>query len=135
MTKSEIVEALEFLPDDTELRFALQPGWPFEYSIDSVAVMVDPKIIKSLIKEKEQELLTYANERATDSAKDKVDYIQISDDGDGIDMYDSDGEYLDGRVFDWWGPLAHDEIEKVVYLSEGSQLGYLPGNVKSELGW
>lgn len=30
---------LEYLPDDIEIRFASQPNWPFEYSIEDVYVV------------------------------------------------------------------------------------------------
>ena len=31
--------------------------------------------------------------------------------------------------------LAHVDEEDVIYLEEGSQLGYLPREAKEELGW
>jgi hypothetical protein len=29
----ELKEALEGIPDDAEVRLAMQPSWPFEYSL------------------------------------------------------------------------------------------------------
>ena len=76
MTVGELKEMLEGLDDDMEVRLAMQPSWPFEYSIDSVEV--------------------------------------IDNDPDGLD---------------------DEPIEGIVYLVEGSQLGYLPGDVCANLGW
>ena len=41
MTLEELIEELQYLqqsgvPGETAVRFASQPSWPFEYSIDSV---------------------------------------------------------------------------------------------------
>lgn len=81
MTVIELKEALEGIPDDAEVRLAMQPSWPFEYSIGDV-IPIEP---------------------------DEEDF-------------DED--------------LEEDEQPiKVVYLTEGSQLGYLPGNATEAIGW
>jgi hypothetical protein len=36
MTVRQLIEELEFMNQDVEIRFASQPSWPFEYSIDDV---------------------------------------------------------------------------------------------------
>ena len=69
MTVAELIEELEYMDQDTEVRFASQPSWPFEYSISSVV---------------------------------EVDV---------------------------------DDSTPVVYLEEGSQLGYLPTEAKNQLMW
>jgi hypothetical protein len=77
MTAKELIEEMEWAIEqnkgDVEVRFASQPKWPFEYSIDT-AITVELE----------------------------------ADDGDK---------------------------DKVVYLSEGSQLGYLNEFARSEMGW
>jgi hypothetical protein len=74
MTVADLIAELEFMNPDTEVRFASQPNWPFEYSIyDIVEVEVEKR--------------------------------------------------------------NTDETETVVYLVEGSQIGYLPSEAKDELGW
>lgn len=83
MTIEELIRELQELPQDTEVRFASQPSWPFEYSIDNVVFIED-----------EQE-----------------------DDGSGP------------------APDEDDEVQGIVYLVEGRQIGYLPGTVKDEIGW
>jgi len=73
MTVDELRGQLEDMPGEAEVRLAMQPSWPFEYSIDQI-----------LFVEK------------------------VEDEG---------------------------RMDDVVYLSEGGQIGYLPGDVKEELGW
>ena len=75
MTVIELKEALEGLPDEAEVRLAMQPSWPFEYSISDV-VPLEP---------------------------------------------------------DEEAPADEYEV-KVVYLTEGSQLGYLPGEASEAIG-
>ncbi len=74
MTVRQLIEELEFMNQDAEIRFASQPNWPFEYSIaDIVSVDIE-------------------NRRTGDE-------------------------------------------EEVVYLAEGRQIGYLPGEAKNMLMW
>ena len=68
MTVLELITLLEDMPDDAEVRIAVQPRYPFEKSIEQVV-----------------------------------------------------GVEVDG--------------EAKVYIGEGSQIGYLPGEVSTELGW
>jgi hypothetical protein len=39
MRVSELMELLQDLPEDAEVRLAQQPNWPFEYSIGTVAAI------------------------------------------------------------------------------------------------
>jgi hypothetical protein len=71
---AELKYIAAFTEGDFEVRFASQPNWPFEYSIDN-AIEVDLE---------------------------------------------------DSRT---------GEMKKVVYLVEGRQIGYLPEEVKDEIGW
>lgn len=70
MTVADLMYELSQMEPEAEIRFASQPSWPFEYSIDSMVVVEDD-----------------------------------------------------------------DAVYPTVYLVEGSQLGYLPGYVKDEIGW
>ena len=36
MTVRQLIEELEFMNQDAEIRFASHPSWPFEYDIDDV---------------------------------------------------------------------------------------------------
>lgn len=46
MTVQELMDVLEGLPPDSEVRFAGQPNWPFEYSISDIAVSGEGDIDK-----------------------------------------------------------------------------------------
>lgn len=76
MTVIELREALEQMPDEAEVRLAMQPSWPFEYSI--------------------------------------MDVIPMEPDEEE--------------------PEEDDPI-RIVYLVEGSQLGYLPAAATEAIGW
>ena len=41
MTKGELLDALQEMDPDTEIRFASQPSWPFEYSIHDIVIVDD----------------------------------------------------------------------------------------------
>ena len=74
MTVQELIEELNMMNPDAEVRFASQPSWPFENDIDSVVS------------------------------------VEVENRRTG-------------------------EAVEIVYLEEGLQLGYLPGEAKEELGW
>jgi len=82
----ELKEALEQMPDEAEVRLAMQPSWPFEYSISDV-IPLEP----------------------------------IEEELDEEEKREDDPEF--------------DDTIKVVYLVEGSQLGYLPGEASEAIGW
>ena len=52
MTIEELIRELEGLPQDTEVRFASQPSWPFEYSISDV---VYTPLAESVLNEDDEE--------------------------------------------------------------------------------
>jgi hypothetical protein len=74
MTVGDMLDILEGLDQNTEVRFASQPNYPFEYNINDVVV------------------------------------VEVENKRNG-------------------------HSEEIVYLGEGSQIGYLPGDVSIELGW
>ena len=74
MTVRQLIEELQFMNQDANVRFASQPNWPFEYSIGDI-VSAD------------------VENRST------------------------------------------GEEEEVIYLAEGRQIGYLPGEAKDALMW
>jgi hypothetical protein len=69
MTVEELIIALESLPEDAEVRLAIQPSWPLEYAIGCVT--------------------------------------------EAVSLPEGD----------------------TVYLAEGPQLGYLPGEAREAIGW
>ena len=104
MTINDLIQTLTDLRDqngddgDIDVRIAMQPSWPFEYSIGDV----------QLVNEDQDE----------------------EDENDG----DEGGGTMIG-VEDARPSARPDAKPPVVYLAEGSQLGYLPGHVTSMLGW
>jgi len=44
MTVQELINELEYLNPEAEVRFASQPSWPFEYSITEVVVSDEEEI-------------------------------------------------------------------------------------------
>ena len=103
MNIRNIIDELEYLADlhgdDTEVRFASQPTWPFEYSITDVIAMTTD------IRESRARAEMLDEGMTPEEVNENLDYEEIERDGN------------------------------VVYLVEGSQLGYLPGDVKDEIGW
>ena len=87
MTIRDLIDELEDLAeehgDETEVRLAIQPNWPFEHSIREI-VAVSP-----------------------------ADAADEDEDEPGDDA----------------------EAEPIVYIGEGSQIGYLPGLASRALGW
>jgi hypothetical protein len=79
MTVGELIEVLQDMNPDSEVRWAAQPAWPFEYAIENVVVVRES---------------------------------HDPDDEEGV-----------------------CDLEPVVYLVEGEQLGYLPQYVCDEIGW
>lgn len=106
MNVRELIQELEGLDPETEVRIAEQPHWPFEYSVDSIVVVTPAPLGPS--KEKFDKM----TEEQQDVILRKMDEGKLQDPDD---------------------PNA--KTETIVYIGEGRQLGYLPGNVKDELDW
>lgn len=111
MTLSELIQTLQDIQDDQvdgvdpEVRLASQPSWPFEWSISNVVEIADPES-EDLVS-LQDELSETEDEDAAREIMDRIDDIMERSKQNG----------------------------PVVYLAEGTQLGYLPGVVAAELGW
>lgn len=101
MTISELIENLEELRDEygdeTEVRFASQPRYPFEYEISEVV---------GVSAEAEREVLR----------------LEMSLEG-------ATPEEIEEELSDV------EDTDPIVYLAEGSQIGYLPEAATEALGW
>ena len=115
MTVQELINELEGANPDAEVRIAQQPQWPFEYDINEVFDMgnYDPRA-------------DFEVYRADDGW-----YIG-RDDGDEGGPFETDDE-AEEAISKLLSKSGADE--SVVYLSEGRQLGYLPGAAAKALGW
>lgn len=101
MNVQELIDRLQEMNPEAEVRFASQPSWPFEYSIEKV-VEIKPDTIHELATEFFEEGQAETMEEALEMAEKQI---------------------------------ANISQDPVVYLEEGSQLGYLPEKVKNEIGW
>ncbi len=113
ITAAELIEILSDLPEgeDTEIRIAEQPNWPFEYAIANTVIV--PNLFPMPAREWLTEEMGYWD-GLNGLSKDEAEAAKM--------MYQ---EYLDD----------FESSASVVYLVEERQLGYLPLNVKSKLGW
>jgi len=104
MNIDELIEELQHMKTmgcdgNTEVRFASQPSWPFEYSIAGIHSITPEERQRAAEEEMRESGMT------DEEIAENLDYDEIV------------------------------ESRNVVYLEEGSQLGYLPGDVKEILGW
>lgn len=110
MTLNELIEQLTDLQnqlgnEDPEVRLAIQPQWAFEHSIDQVVLPEQPRYVTQAEFEAMSE---DEQERASEAAdRDEV-------------------EFLDDNQL---------RPERVIYIGEGRQVGYLPGTASRALGW
>lgn len=101
MNVRELKQILDDLDDDTEVRIAHQPSWPFEYSISEV---VESSSNDDDIEDVENALKT--------------------------DLTDDEKEEANAEL-----QRLEEENVTIVYIAEGTQIGYLPGAVTKQLGW
>lgn len=105
MLVRDLVERLMEMDQEVEVRLAHQPTWPFEYDIDEVVEVRAPRIVT------------------------RAEFEEMSDDDAEKVMAQAD----EGEVA--LVDEGQDAPETIVYIGEGRQLRYLPGNAKRELGW
>ncbi len=98
MTVRDLLDMLEGMDENAEVRLAHQPSWPFEYSVSDV-------------------------QEVTVGGWDDDDLPDLEN------MTAQEGQRLRE------GEEVNEKATKVVYLAEGGQLGYLPGEVCKALGW
>ena len=111
MNITDLIQTLEEIADgspNAEVRFASQPNWPFEYSI--------------------REVVPWNKDTMIDT---EVENIQQSLEDDGQEPM----SYKDMRALAERNLEDEGKLEDVVYLEEGSQLGYLPEGPKMAIGW
>lgn len=65
-----------------------------------------------------------------ESDRDQIDEIEQALTRDADDLTDDDKCSMQQQISE-----LEDENVTVVYIAEGSQIGYLPGHVTRELGW
>jgi predicted RNA-binding Zn-ribbon protein involved in translation (DUF1610 family) len=114
MTLDELISELEDLRDEhgggIEVRLAHQPSWPFEYSVDKVVASPDDE----------------GDEKECPECGEPLDYRTV--DGQRV-MVCMDRQHCGFEAG------AEDAPPPVVYIAEGRQIGYLPGEAAKALGW
>ena len=114
MTVEHLLRCLKGLDPHVEVRMAHQPHWPFEYDISEVVVTEGPQL----------EIQEYDGHwHVVDANEDPGD--------EDYWLEDCGPSKIDAQMrLETW-----PEHTPVVFLGEGSQLGYLPGDARKALGW
>lgn len=120
MTVRELIEALEQFDDDTEVRLAFQPSWPFEYSLGGEVVLGIAETVHDFF---------LAPEDGRTVRCTLCDFVFSDDQEIG------DDETAEQRMYDHLVTAHAGEVKGKVYLAEESQIGYLPDGVTRTLGW
>jgi hypothetical protein len=111
MNVGELIEILEGMNEEAEVRLAFQPRWPPQYRVDRV-IEIDPE-----------------NVSVGDGDCEHVEF------NDGECLYCGE---LEDEIEERREAIEAMGDEPVVYIGEGGQVSdspYLPGIVASELGW
>ena len=120
MTAQDLIDLLEGIEADTEVRLAQQPSWPFEYSIGRVVCVQTggPEV---------GEVVTYEDDEgreSTGTVKETMrDAVVVEEENGGV------------RVVPFHQLIGYLEPRDILYIGEGTQLAYLPDVVCRELGW
>lgn len=120
MLVEELLEQLEGMDKDAEVRFAAQPNYPMEYAIGEV-VQVDTSQLSD-------EDLSEIEEGVDGSIE--LGEFDASERQESIDILVE--QYKASTPDRQWGG---EENGLVVYLSEDRQVGYLNSKASEELGW
>lgn len=117
MIVEELIEKLQECDPDAEVRFASQPKWPFEYSIDG-AHECD---LRGLSVSEMDEIYECIDDEAQEAREKGEEYDRHAREAELITEYRRD--------------VTNGELGVVVYLEEGRQIGYLPTLACEVLGW
>ena len=113
MNIRNLIDELEYIAeesgDELEVRFASQPSWPFEYSINQIVPWTKEERVEAEYESALEEV---------GGCDDKDDLKEVRE----ICRSNIEHEIEEGKV-------------DCVYLVEGSQLGYLDGSAKEAVGW
>jgi len=135
MTVQELIDTLEGFDHDAEVKLAIQPSWPFQHSISEVVQGIDGScvapqwgVIKTLDDGDEEieecQSRWEADQRVSECGR--MPHVVAA----------RVGALFDGEIVDRDEATELEEcIDKVVYLADGGQDCYLPGDVASTLGW
>lgn len=124
MNVEQLIERLQGCEPETEVRLAMQPSWPFEYSVSDVQ-KYDPNDLYEIV---------MGDYNEGQSGWYVIKEAWMDEDGDGpMGPYETTELAEEAMRKEQASEGSSDS--PVVYLSEGSQLGYLPGDVREMLCW
>jgi len=138
MTTYELIQILNDMDPDAEVKLATQPNWPFQHSIGEVVEVIptsngcrwgvlvefedgDSEFDEAEINSEDGAIEHRARLRGYSGVK-------ITSTELGVMM---EGEFIPG---DEYKEFCDDETP-IVYIGEAEQDCYLPGEAKSKLGW
>lgn len=116
MNVRELRRRLDEVEDDNvEVRIATQPHWPFEHEVENV-----------VLTDKTDGLVPAVGE-------DGSWFIINPDDDDAIEA--GHGPHPTEEAANAVLSKMREEQVRILYLSEGEQVGYLPGEARRALSW
>jgi hypothetical protein len=116
----DLIELLQDVDPDTEVRLAQQPRWPFEYSVGGVARV-------RIGGPDEGDVVTFEDDAGVEHTG---EVKQTTEDGMLVEEENGGVRHVPFHQL-----IGYLELTEVLYIGEGTQLAYLPGNASRELGW
>ena len=120
MTAKDLIDLLEGVDPDTEVRLAQQPHWPFEYSVGQVVRVKTGGPEAGAV-------VTFEDDAGVEHSGEVKDTTE-----DGLLIEEENGGV---RHVPFHQLIGYLELTEVLYIGEGTQLAYLPGVASRELGW
>lgn len=120
MTVGDLIARLQDFPEDAPVLLAQQPNWPFEYSVGQIAGV-------QIGGPEEGDTVTFEDDGGSEHTgavrETTADGVLVEEENGGV------------REVPFYQLIGYLEIQDVVYIGEGAQLGYLAGAASRELGW
>lgn len=137
MTKEQLIGVLEGLPDGTEIRLAMQPSWPFEYSIqDEPVISGDQEAFAEWVEDEYDDILEWVKQRGLKDEPHRISVGDMDEYGEvTLEVWDDDDGFITSYTPEEI-PIAPSQFgSNIVYLAEERQIGYLPSEIKEKLSW
>lgn len=140
MTTYELIQILNEMDPDAEVKLAVQPSWPFQHSIGEVVEIIPTSDgctwgVEVSFDDGDKEF-EEAEINSQDGARD-YEYKVREYSGHGVKITATErGVLIEGSFVpeDEYLEFCEDETP-IVYIGEGGQDCYLPGEAKNKLGW
>lgn len=137
MRVSDLIERLQDLDPDAEVKLAFQPSWPFQYSVGEL-VEVDVNEVRWGVEytneEGETELEFPQVEEDHDEARDLASKLRTMG-FEKVEVVGKPDTHVDFMPEAMVEQYLEDTPQMAVYLGEGGQDCYLPHAAKKALDW